>query len=242
MRIAHVGRLGHRRADVAPVDHLAAELADPRLELRVADRRRAHVDPAAAGAEIEPGPDDRNPQPLLVGAHSAGNLRHRPAVPPRPTGRARRTEQSVLRWRGPDLNRRHHGFQPCALPTELPRPAGRKCSRTKRDVRTGATASRTSLCREAYDDSSLRASSASPGPTQKSATCANPRCSSSRRTRSSGTQIGVRRPCVKAIATCPPGAVDARELVEERDHVVRASPDRSSPSANGRRGRIGDLT
>ena len=31
----------------------------------------------------------------------------------RPTGRAE--------WRGPDLNRRHHGFQPCALPTELPR-------------------------------------------------------------------------------------------------------------------------
>ena len=27
------------------------------------------------------------------------------------------------KWRGPDLNRRHHGFQPCALPTELPRPA-----------------------------------------------------------------------------------------------------------------------
>ena len=27
-------------------------------------------------------------------------------------------------WRGPDLNRRHHGFQPCALPTELPRPGG----------------------------------------------------------------------------------------------------------------------
>src|SRR5262249_33672999 len=25
------------------------------------------------------------------------------------------------KWRGPDLNRRHHGFQPCALPTELPR-------------------------------------------------------------------------------------------------------------------------
>jgi uncharacterized protein len=24
-------------------------------------------------------------------------------------------------WRGPDLNRRHHGFQPCALPAELPR-------------------------------------------------------------------------------------------------------------------------
>src|SRR5947209_17958345 len=27
------------------------------------------------------------------------------------------------KWRGPDLNRRHHGFQPCALPTELPRRA-----------------------------------------------------------------------------------------------------------------------
>src|SRR4029453_8299498 len=25
-------------------------------------------------------------------------------------------------WRGPESNRRHHGFQPCALPTELPRP------------------------------------------------------------------------------------------------------------------------
>ena len=27
------------------------------------------------------------------------------------------------RWRGPESNRRHHGFQPCALPTELPRRA-----------------------------------------------------------------------------------------------------------------------
>ena len=27
-------------------------------------------------------------------------------------------------WRGPESNRRHHGFQPCALPTELPRPGG----------------------------------------------------------------------------------------------------------------------
>ena len=28
---------------------------------------------------------------------------------------------AVVQWREPDLNRRHHGFQPCALPTELPR-------------------------------------------------------------------------------------------------------------------------
>ena len=58
--IADVGRLGHRRADVAPVGDLAAELADARLELRVADRRRPHVDAAAPGPEIEPGADDRD--------------------------------------------------------------------------------------------------------------------------------------------------------------------------------------
>src|SRR4029450_5611710 len=29
--------------------------------------------------------------------------------------------RSANRWRGPESNRRHHGFQPCALPTELPR-------------------------------------------------------------------------------------------------------------------------
>ena len=33
------------------------------------------------------------------------------------------TPPRSLRWRGPELNRRHHGFQPCALPTELPRQA-----------------------------------------------------------------------------------------------------------------------
>ena len=35
---------------------------------------------------------------------------------------------SLEKWRGPDLNRRHHGFQPCALPAELPR-RGDQCSR-----------------------------------------------------------------------------------------------------------------
>src|SRR5690349_6904440 len=29
--------------------------------------------------------------------------------------------QTVRRWRGPESNRRHHDFQSCALPTELPR-------------------------------------------------------------------------------------------------------------------------
>ena len=126
-----------------------------------------------------------------------------------------------VRWRGPDLNRRHHGFQPCALPTELPRPAGRKCSRTKRDVRTGATASRTSLCPAPYATSSLRARSASPAPAEKSATWAKPRCSRRARTVGRGTQIGVRSPMLKAIATRPPGPGHPVELVEERDHVVQ---------------------
>src|SRR5438105_367514 len=31
----------------------------------------------------------------------------------------------LAEWRGPESNRRHHGFQPCALPTELPRQAAR---------------------------------------------------------------------------------------------------------------------
>src|SRR5438132_13331133 len=31
-------------------------------------------------------------------------------------------------WRGPESNRRHHGFQPCALPTELPRQAAYECT------------------------------------------------------------------------------------------------------------------
>ena len=72
------------------VGHLAAELADPRLELGVADRRRPHVDAAAAGAEVEPGPDDRDALHHVVRAHCRRNL-----MPPssrrrdRP-GRARR--------------------------------------------------------------------------------------------------------------------------------------------------------
>ena len=44
--------------DVALVGHLVAERAQPRLEPRVADRRRPHVDAAAALPEVEGGPDD----------------------------------------------------------------------------------------------------------------------------------------------------------------------------------------
>src|SRR6188508_3442940 len=30
-----------------------------------------------------------------------------------------------MQWRGPESNRRHHDFQSCALPTELPRRSGK---------------------------------------------------------------------------------------------------------------------
>ena len=36
--------------------------------------------------------------------------------------RQRRARPGAARWRGPESNRRHHDFQSCALPTELPRP------------------------------------------------------------------------------------------------------------------------
>src|SRR5207249_2897691 len=38
----------------------------------------------------------------------------------------------LAEWRGPESNRRHHGFQPCALPTELPRPAARSLAAATR--------------------------------------------------------------------------------------------------------------
>src|SRR5262249_44382868 len=41
------------------------------------------------------------------------------------------TRWSVAGWRGPESNRRHHGFQPCALPTEPPRPDGSVYSRPR---------------------------------------------------------------------------------------------------------------
>src|SRR4029453_639050 len=67
------------------------------------------------------------------------------------------------RWRGPESNRRHHGFQPCALPTELPRRA-RQCSRArKKDVRAGATAPRTSSWLETL----TRCAAGSSGPRSK---------------------------------------------------------------------------
>ena len=49
---------------------------------------------------------------------------------------------AAWQWRGPESNRRHHGFQPCALPTELPRPERPKCSGGSRTVACDAAARR----------------------------------------------------------------------------------------------------
>jgi len=58
--VADGARLGNSRHDVTPVDTAPPELLDPRLEPRVADRRGAHVDAAAARAEVEWGTDHRD--------------------------------------------------------------------------------------------------------------------------------------------------------------------------------------
>ena len=74
---------------------------------------------------------------------------------------------------------------------------------------------------EAYDRSFLRARRLSPGPTRRPRRARNSRRSSSARTRSSGTQIGVAAPAAVGDRDVPAGRRDARELVEERDHVVQ---------------------
>ena len=59
-------RFGHRRLDVSPVHRAPADPGEPSLQARVADRRRPHVDAAAASAEIERRADhgDRLLRPL----------------------------------------------------------------------------------------------------------------------------------------------------------------------------------
>ncbi len=65
-RVRLLGRLEHGGLDVAPVEHLVAEALEAVVQAGVADRRRAHVDAAAARAEVERGADDRD---LLARLH-----------------------------------------------------------------------------------------------------------------------------------------------------------------------------
>jgi hypothetical protein len=52
------GRLGHCRLNVSPVDGRATDLRKPRLQARIADRRRPHVHASPPGAEVEARADD----------------------------------------------------------------------------------------------------------------------------------------------------------------------------------------
>src|SRR5439155_19236602 len=68
---AHLRRLGNRPFDVAPIEDRSAETLDPRREASVPDRGGAHVDPAAASAEIEARPDQGNRPSVGLHVHAA---------------------------------------------------------------------------------------------------------------------------------------------------------------------------
>src|SRR5436305_2334091 len=55
----------------------------------------------------------------------------------------------AAKWRGPESNRRHHGFQPCALPTELPRRAVGKSSDALGEERVLVAVGRRAAAQEA---------------------------------------------------------------------------------------------
>ena len=131
--IADRACLGNGGHDVAPVLAAPPELRDLRVEARVPNRRGPHVDAPPAGTEIERRADDRNRLRRLP-THEARLTRSLPGERPlAQIGVSLRMRLVVARlrasggglrptrWRGPESNRRHHGFQPCALPTELPR-------------------------------------------------------------------------------------------------------------------------
>jgi hypothetical protein len=66
---------GDRSLHVAPVDAVAIELANSRIELRVADRGRTHVDPTTAGPEVEGGADHGYRRLVAQPASSSLSLR-----------------------------------------------------------------------------------------------------------------------------------------------------------------------
>jgi CheY-like chemotaxis protein len=63
-------RFSDGRLHVAPVFTAAAELFDPRFQTCIADRRRAHVDPAPARSKVEPGADDGDRPPVPLNLHA----------------------------------------------------------------------------------------------------------------------------------------------------------------------------
>ena len=127
-RLADVGELRQLLAD-AGLEIETIEDVPVRWRRRVARRvvgdvpRHVADDDDAVG-ESGAGGDKRDPQRSRAETRappSGGRLTGRPRAG---SCRARPTTGLIsgrAEWRGPDLNRRHHGFQPCALPTELPR-------------------------------------------------------------------------------------------------------------------------
>ena len=89
--------------------------------------RRLGIHPAARHARLHgipvrlPGPDLGGIAPRLPAIRSRG--RSPLEVDTRPPPGRNAMLRDLPKWRGPESNRRHHGFQPCALPTELPRRA-----------------------------------------------------------------------------------------------------------------------
>jgi hypothetical protein len=104
------------RESIEAPSRIRRPAVQPRVlrEPRRADRRRDRAPPA------------RHRRQRAVPFARRRGLRLRPD-PRRDRVQGARCERragagnGLLRWRGPDLNRRHHGFQPCALPAELPR-------------------------------------------------------------------------------------------------------------------------
>src|SRR5947207_11605621 len=66
---AHLGRLRYRSLDVAPVIDVPTQAFDPRVEARVPDRGRPHVDPSPAGAEVEARADQGNGPCIRLHGH-----------------------------------------------------------------------------------------------------------------------------------------------------------------------------
>ena len=118
-------------------------------------------------------------------------------------------------WRGPDLNRRHPGFQPSALPAELPRRGPNQAS-------TGRSAARQSIGSRNSTSSPIarRNSLAASPPLMHRAT--GPRSRPERRAH----RVARRRRCVRA----------GRRRVAGRDRD-RDRPARDDPSASSRSGR-----
>ena len=153
-----------------------------------------------------------------------------------------------VEWREPDLNRRHHGFQPCALPTELPRRAGASVPGQKRT--SGPVIPRRERpCSRRLRPTFLLARSAVPGP-PRSPQRAKTRGARARRATRVERHVD-RRPRAQAVGDrdVAAGCGDAGELVEERDHVVErdeverrrrrtgATPSRATSYRSRRRGR-----